>query len=114
RSSRARVSGQHPAGLAARRALSVGFGGGRAFGARPGSRAIASRGSTPAALRAIGPGRGAGAEARPRGPGDDAPGFHAWRCRGGGLRLATLRRRYYRDTGEDALVMEWRDSAVGS
>jgi ribosomal-protein-alanine N-acetyltransferase len=29
--------------------------------------------------------------------------------RGHGFRLAGLRRGYYRDTGEDALVMEWRD-----
>ena len=28
-----------------------------------------------------------------------------------GFRLAGLRRGYYRDTGEDALVMEWRDAA---
>jgi ribosomal-protein-alanine N-acetyltransferase len=25
-----------------------------------------------------------------------------------GFRLVGLRRRYYRDTGEDALIMEWR------
>jgi len=25
-----------------------------------------------------------------------------------GFRVAALRRRYYRDNGEDALVMEWR------
>jgi len=28
--------------------------------------------------------------------------------RGHGFRLAGLRRGYYRDTGEDALIMEWR------
>jgi ribosomal-protein-alanine N-acetyltransferase len=28
-----------------------------------------------------------------------------------GFRLAGLRRGYYRDTGEDALIMEWRSSA---
>ncbi|HKQ59354.1 MAG TPA: ribosomal protein S18-alanine N-acetyltransferase, partial [Candidatus Eisenbacteria bacterium] len=30
-----------------------------------------------------------------------------------GFRLAGLRRSYYRDTGEDALVMEWRAPAGG-
>jgi ribosomal-protein-alanine N-acetyltransferase len=29
-----------------------------------------------------------------------------------GFRLAGLRRRYYRDTGEDALIMEWRSPAA--
>ena len=29
-----------------------------------------------------------------------------------GFRLAGLRRRYYRDTGEDALIMEWRATAA--
>jgi ribosomal-protein-alanine N-acetyltransferase len=33
-----------------------------------------------------------------------------WLYRRYGFRLAGLRRRYYRDTSEDALVMEWRDS----
>ena len=33
--------------------------------------------------------------------------------RGHGFRLAGLRRSYYRDTGEDALVMEWRAPAAG-
>jgi tRNA threonylcarbamoyl adenosine modification protein YeaZ/ribosomal-protein-alanine acetyltransferase len=39
-----------------------------------------------------------------------------WLYRRHGFRLAGLRRRYYRDTGEDALVMEWRPtpSAVSS
>jgi len=32
-----------------------------------------------------------------------------YRCHG--FRMVGLRRRYYRDTGEDALVMEWRASA---
>lgn len=36
-----------------------------------------------------------------------------WLYLGYGFRLAGLRRRYYRDTGEDALVMEWSDSAGG-
>jgi ribosomal-protein-alanine N-acetyltransferase len=30
-----------------------------------------------------------------------------------GFRLAGLRRGYYRDTGEDALIMEWRSRAAG-
>jgi hypothetical protein len=30
-----------------------------------------------------------------------------------GFRLAGLRRGYYRDTGEDALVMAWRAPGVG-
>jgi ribosomal-protein-alanine N-acetyltransferase len=30
-----------------------------------------------------------------------------------GFRLAGLRRRYYRDTGEDALIMEWRAAHQG-
>ena len=30
-----------------------------------------------------------------------------------GFRLAGLRRGYYRDTGEDALIMEWRARAAG-
>ena len=34
--------------------------------------------------------------------------------RGHGFRLAGLRRRYYRDTGEDALVMEWRSPVTES
>ena len=29
-----------------------------------------------------------------------------------GFRLVGLRRGYYRDRGEDALVMEWRDAAA--
>jgi ribosomal-protein-alanine N-acetyltransferase len=33
-----------------------------------------------------------------------------WLYRRHGFRLAGLRRRYYRDTGEDALVMEWRST----
>jgi ribosomal-protein-alanine N-acetyltransferase len=33
--------------------------------------------------------------------------YHAY-----GFRLAALRRGYYRDNGEDALVMEWRPVAV--
>ena len=32
-----------------------------------------------------------------------------WLYRARGFRVAGLRRRYYRDTSEDALVMEWRD-----
>ena len=31
-----------------------------------------------------------------------------------GFRLAGSRRGYYRDTGEDALVMEWRPPATGA
>jgi ribosomal-protein-alanine N-acetyltransferase len=31
-----------------------------------------------------------------------------------GFRLAALRRGYYRDTGEDALVMEWRAGHPGA
>ena len=34
-----------------------------------------------------------------------------WLYRRHGFRLAGLRRRYYRDTGEDALVMEWQAPA---
>lgn len=34
-----------------------------------------------------------------------------WLYRARGFRMAGLRRRYYRDTGEDALIMEWRDRA---
>ncbi len=36
-----------------------------------------------------------------------------WLYRRHGFRLAGLRRRYYRDTGEDALVMEWSSDAAG-
>ena len=36
-----------------------------------------------------------------------------WLYRAHGFRLAGLRRRYYRDTGEDALVLEWRPGADG-
>jgi ribosomal-protein-alanine acetyltransferase/tRNA threonylcarbamoyl adenosine modification protein YeaZ len=36
-----------------------------------------------------------------------------WLYRRHGFRLAGLRRRYYRDTGEDALVMEWRPGTIG-
>jgi tRNA threonylcarbamoyl adenosine modification protein YeaZ/ribosomal-protein-alanine acetyltransferase len=36
-----------------------------------------------------------------------------WLYRRHGFRLAGLRRRYYRDTGEDALVMQWRPGAAG-
>lgn len=35
-----------------------------------------------------------------------------WLYRGYGFRVAGLRRRYYRDTGEDGLVMEWRRSTA--
>ena len=35
-----------------------------------------------------------------------------WLYRGYGFRVAGLRRRYYRDTGEDGLVMEWRRSGA--
>ena len=34
-----------------------------------------------------------------------------WLYRAHGFRLAGLRRGYYRDNGEDALVLEWRDQA---
>jgi ribosomal-protein-alanine N-acetyltransferase len=35
-----------------------------------------------------------------------------WMYRAYGFRVAGLRRRYYRDTGEDALVMRWASSAA--
>jgi ribosomal-protein-alanine N-acetyltransferase len=34
-----------------------------------------------------------------------------WLYRAYGFRVAGLRRRYYRDTGEDALIMQWRRTA---
>jgi tRNA threonylcarbamoyl adenosine modification protein YeaZ/ribosomal-protein-alanine acetyltransferase len=37
-----------------------------------------------------------------------------WLYRRHGFRLAGLRRRYYRDTGEDALVMEWRPGTAAT
>ena len=38
-------------------------------------------------------------------------GAAQWLYRAHGFRLAGLRRGYYRDNGEDALVLEWRAGA---